>query len=460
MLTECSQDSFEFASLGSRKVTAAFDGGAITSNAGALLLREADRRIGLSRQVAACFKDGRRQDRIEHAVETLAAQRIHGIALGYEDLNDHDELRRDPVLGLISGKLESRRPDCAVLAGKSTLNRLEHAPRTEEDRYRKLSVDEDAMKRLFVTIFVNGHAAPPKRIILDLDATDDPIHGEQEGRFFHGYYKCYCYLPLYVFCGRELLLAKLRPANIDAAAGARDAIACIVLQIRERWPDVEIWLRADSGFCREELMSWCDANEVEYVFGLARNARLEAEIAQELAGVEAKAKESGKPERAFKELRYQTRKSWSHGRRVVAKAEHLPKGANPRFIVTSLPSEAAPAQELYEKIYCARGEMENRIKECQLDLFADRTSAASLRANQLRLWLASLAYVLVTALRRLALSGTELAQATAGTIRLKLLKLGAQVTVSVRRIKIAIASACPLKAVFVNAHQRLCSTAI
>ena len=398
-------------------------------------------------------------DRIEHAVETLLAQRIHGIALGYEDLNDHDELRHDPVLGLVSGKLEAKRSDCAALAGKSTLNRLEHAPRTEDDRYRKLSLDEEAMKRLFVSLFLKGQATPPERIILDLDATDDPIHGDQEGRFFHGYYKCYCYLPLYIFCGRELLLAKLRPANIDASAGAKEEVAFIVAQIRRSWPSVEIWLRADSGFCREDLMAWCEAHGVHYVFGLARNPRLEASIADELAEAEAKAKESGKPERIFKELRYQTLKSWSCERRVVAKAEHLLKGKNPRFIVTSLTSEAVEAKDLYEKIYCARGELENRIKECQLDLFADRTSAASLRANQLRLWFASLAYVLMTALRRMALQGTELAQATVGTIRLKLLKLGALVTVSVRRVKIAIASACPLKGEFVNAHRRLCPAA-
>jgi hypothetical protein len=459
MPTECSQDSFDFASLGGRKVTAAFDGGAMTSNAGALLLRETDRGIGLSRKVAACFKDGRRQDRIEHRVETLIAQRIHGVALGYEDLNDHDELRHDPVLGLLSGKLEARRGDCAVLAGKATLNRLEHAPRADDDRYRKLSVDENAIKRLFVSLFLDSHAAPPERIILDLDATDDPIHGEQEGRFFHGYYKCYCYLPLYIVCGRHLLLAKLRPSNIDASAGAKEEIAWMIAQIRQSWPDVDIWLRADSGFCREELMAWCEDHGVHYVFGLARNPRLEASIADELSEARAKAAESGKPERLFKELRYQTRNSWSRERRVVAKAEHLPKGANPRFIVTSLTSEAFEAQELYEKIYCARGEMENRIKECQLDLFADRTSTASLSANQLRLWFASLAYVLVTALRRMALQRTELAQATAGTIRLKLLKLGALVTVSVRRVKVAIASACPMKGVFATAHRRLCQAA-
>ena len=456
MPTECSQDSLDFASLGSRKVTAAFDGGAMTSNAGALLLRETDRAIRLSRQAAACFTDGRRQDRIEHSVETLLAQRIHGIALGYEDLNDHDELRHDPVLGLLSGKLEARRATCSVLAGKSTLNRLEHAPKTDDDRYRKLSVDEGAMKRLFVSVFLKAHATPPKRIILDLDATDDPIHGDQEGRFFHGYYKCYCYLPLYIFCGRDLLLSKLRPANIDASAGAKEEIAFIVAQIRDSWPNVDIWLRADLGFCREEMMAWCEAHGVHYVFGLARNERLEALIADELAEASAKARDSGKPERIFKELRYQTLKSWSRERRVVAKAEHLPKGKNPRFIVSSLTCEAIEAKELYEKIYCARGDMENRIKECQLDLFADRTSAGSLRANQLRLWLASLAYMLMTALRRIALQGTELAHATAGTIRLKLLKLGALVTTSVRRVKIAIASACPLKAVFAAAHRRLC----
>jgi hypothetical protein len=459
MTTERIQDSLDFASLGSRKVTAAFDGGAMTSNAGALLLRGTDRAIGLSRQAAACFTDNRRQDRIEHSVETLIGQRIHGIALGYEDLNDHDELRHDPVLGLVSGKVEARRSDCAVLAGKSTLNRLEHAPKTDDDRYRKLSVDESAMKKLFVGVFLKRHATPPQRIILDLDATDDPIHGDQEGRFFHGYYKCYCYLPLYIFCGRDLLLAKLRPANIDASAGAKEEIAWIVAQIRQSWPDVEIWLRADSGFCREELMAWCEAHGIHYVFGLARNPRLEVLIADELAETEAKSKENGKPERLFKELRYQTLKTWTRERRVVAKAEHLPKGKNPRFIVTSLKSEAVEAQELYEKIYCARGDMENRIKECQLDLFADRTSTASLKANQLRLWFASLAYVLMTALRRLALAGTELAQATAGTIRLKLLKLGALVTVSVRRVKIAIASACPLKGVFAQAHRRLCPDA-
>lgn len=459
MPTDCNATQLAFEGLGSRRVTASFDGGAITSNAGAVLLRQIDSRIGLSRQLAACFTDARNQEQIEHSLETLVAQRIHGIALGYEDLNDHDELRHDPVVGLLSGKLEARRTDCAVLAGKSTLNRLEHAPRDNNDRYRRIAVNDDALKQLFVNLFIQANKTAPRRLVLDLDATDDPVHGNQEERFFHGYYKCYCYLPLYIFCGRELLLSRLRPANIDASAGAREEIAWIVAQLRAQWPGVEIWLRADSGFCREELMAWCEENDVHYLFGLARNARLEAEIAEELAEAKERATTNGKAERIFKEFQYATRKSWSRERRVVAKAEHLPKGANPRFIVTSLTSETVAAQELYEQIYCARGEMENRIKECQLDLMADRTSAASLRANQLRLWFASLAYVLVTALRRLALQGTELQNAAAGTIRLKLLKLGALVTVSVRRIKVAIASACPMKSAFTMAHARLCPAA-
>jgi DDE family transposase len=459
MLTDCNTSPLGFEGLGSRKVTASFDGGAITSNAGALLLRQTDRVIGLSRQAAACFRDARSQEDIEHTLETLVAQRVHGIALGYEDLNDHDTLRRDPVLGLISGKLEARRSNCAVLAGKSTLNRLEHAPKADGDRYRKISVDGEAMKELFVSLFIQAKKTAPRRLILDLDATDDPVHGNQEDRFFHGYYKCYCYLPLYIFCGRELLLAKLRPANIDASAGSKEEIAWIVARLRQKWPDLEIWLRADSGFCREDLMAWCEANGVHYVFGLARNARLEAEIEGEQAEAEQRAAKSGKAERIFKEFQYKTRQSWSCERRVVAKAEHLAKGPNPRFIVTSLTSKMAAAREPYEKIYCARGEMENRIKECQLDLMADRTSTATLRANQLRLWFSSLAYVLVTALRRLALEGTELENATAGTIRLKLLKLGALVTVSVRRIRIAIASACPLRHVFATAQARLYAAA-
>jgi hypothetical protein len=433
----------------------AFDGGAVTSNAGALLLREADRAINLTPQVARCFRDGRDQDSVVHTIETLIAQRIHGQALGYEDVNDHDELRHDPILALLSDTLEPKRANVARLAGKSTLQRLEGTPKKDRSRYHKISVDEAAMEEVLLDLYIAAQQTPPRRIILDLDATDIPLHGHQEGRFFHGYYRDYCYLPLYIFAGRHLLVAKLRRANIDAAAGAAAEIARVVAHLRAAWPEVEIWLRADSGFAREALMTWCEENRVEYVFGLARNRRLEAMIAVELAEAKARFAETRQPVRVFKELVYATRDSWSKGRRVVAKAEHLEKGANPRFIVTSLSAETIAAAELYETIYCQRGEMENRIKECQLDLYADRASAATMGANQLRLWFASLAYLLMEAVRRLGLQGSELAKATAGTIRLKLLKIGAVVTVSVRRIKIAFATACPAQTIVAHALARL-----
>jgi hypothetical protein len=458
MQTDCSDTQLVFEGFAGRKVVADFNGGAVTSNGGALLLREADRAIGLAAMVARCFRDGRARQDVVHTIETLVAQRVHGIALGYEDLNDHDELRHDPVLGLLSDTLAPKRANVAALAGKSTLNRLETAPETGNRRYHKISVDEAAMAEVFLGFYIAAHDQPPKRIILDLDATDDPLHGAQEGRFFHGYYRCHCYLPLYIFDGRHLLVAKLRKADIDGSAGAKEELARVVAHIRQAWPQVEIWVRADSGFARDELMAWCEENRVEYVFGMARNKRLEAMIGGELAEAKAKFAETGKAARLFKELDYRTHDSWSRSRRVVAKAEHLERGANPRFIVTSLEACDIAGQVLYESVYCQRGEMENRIKECQLDLYADRTSAASMRANQLRLWFASLAYVLIEAVRRLGLQGTQLAKATAGSIRLKLLKLGAVVTVSVRRIKIAIASACPARHVFALAHRRLRST--
>jgi hypothetical protein len=455
MPTECSALQLAFEGFGSRQVVGKFDGGAISSNGGAVLLREADRAIGLTTAVAACVIDRRDPDLVVHRIETLLAQRVHGLALGYEDINDHEDLRHDPVLGLLSDTLEPKRADCATLAGKSTLNRLEHGLKGKAGRYHKLEIDETALESVFLDLYVGAHTTAPERIILDLDATDDPLHGNQEGRFYHGYYRGYCYLPLYIFDGRHLLVAKLRPANIDAAAGAKEEIARIVAHVRKAWPKVEIWLRADSGFARDDLMDWCEENRVDYVFGMARNKRLEGMIATERAGAKAAFQSTGKPARLFKELNYRTRKSWSRSRRVVAKAEHLAKGANPRFIVTSLAAEKIGGQELYENIYCARGEMENRIKECQLDLYADRTSAATMRANQLRLWFASLAYVLMEAVRRLALAGTEMAKATAGSIRLKLLKIGAVVTVSVRRIKLAFATACPMQGPFAAAVGRL-----
>lgn len=430
----------------------------MTSDAGALLLGASDRAVRLIDRLAACFIDRRRPELIEHEVKTLIGQRVTGIALGYEDLIDHDHLRHDPVMAVLAGKLKARRKDCAAVAGKSTLNRLERSA-DKASLYHKIAHDPERIERLFVDVFLEAHAAPPEEIVLDLDATDDPLHGEQEGRFFHGYYGGYCYLPLYIFCGEHLLSAKLRPANIDGAAGAKEEIERLVGQIRARWPQTRIILRADSGFARDELMTWCEENGVDYLFGLARNKRLAAEIGAEIEEAEEESARTGEAARRFKDFQWTTLKSWSRARRVVAKAEWLqggPQGkANPRFVVTSLNAEEFDARALYEDLYCARGEMENRIKECQLDLFADRTSTATMRANQLRLWLHSFAYVLVTALRRIALAGTRLANATCASIRLKLFKIGALVKVSVRRIKIAMASGHPWRAEWAIAHARL-----
>jgi hypothetical protein len=442
MPTECSRDLFGFAPVEGRRVEAAFDGGDASSDAGALLLGATDRAIGLVGRFAACFADGRDAGLVEHTVATMVAQRVFGIALGYEDLIDHDQLRHDPVLATLVGKLRAKRKGCAPLAGKSTLNRLEHAPATAS-RYHRIGHDGAAIERLLVELFLEAHRTAPRQIVLDLDATDDPLHGRQEGRFFHGYYDCYCYLPLYVFCGSHLVAARLRRSNIDASAGAVEEVTRIVGQIRARWPRVKILLRADSGFAREALMAWCESERVGYVFGLARTERLVGAIADELAAAETESLSSGRPARRFVDFAWRTLDSWSRERRVVAKAEHLPKGPNPRFVVTSLAADEIDARTLCENVYCARGQVENRIKEQQLDLFADRTSAATLRANQLRLWFASFAYVLLDALRRIGLRHTQFATATCGSIRLKLLKIGAQVRQSVRRIKIAMASACP-----------------
>jgi hypothetical protein len=438
-----------------------FDGGSMTSDAGVLLLRQTDEAIGLTSRLAACFQDHRDQEKIEHRVETMMVQRVFGNALGYEDINDHDELRHDPAMAVSAGKLEAGRANCAPVAGKSTLNRLELG-RAEATRYHKISHDPAAIESLFVTLFLEAHKTPPAEITIDLDATDDPLHGNQEGRFFHGYYDCFCYLPLYIFCGRELLAAKLRPANIDAAAGSVEEVARIVAQIRTQWPDTKIILRGDSGFAREALMAWCEAHGVYYIFGLAGNVRLVGEIAVELAVARHQWRHSGQPARQFKDFIWRPRKkAWSRERRVIAKAEwhqgadRIKGEANPRFIVTSLTDDND--SHLYENVYCARGEMENRIKECQIDLFADRTSTHTMAANQLRLWFASMAYVLVNSLRRLALQTTDLADAACGTIRRKLFKIGAIVTISVRRIKFAMASGCPYKAIFAAAHLALCA---
>jgi len=458
MPTDCSADLFGFARVEGREVVAGFDGGRMTSDGGALLLGATDRVVRLIDRFAGCFTDARAAGLIEHSVRTLVGQRVYGLALGYEDLNDHDELRHDPVMAVLAGKLSARRSGSAPVAGKSTLNRLELS-RPEATRYHKIAHQPAAIEGLFVDLFLEAHRQAPRQIILDLDATDDPLHGEQEGRFFHGYYGGYCYLPLYVFCGRHLLAAKLRPSNIDASAGTIEEVARIVAQIRRRWPDVRVLLRADSGFARDSLMTWCEANGVDYLFGLARNVRLVGEIAAELTAAEAESRRTGEPARRFKDFMWATRDSWSCRRRVVAKAEWTQGEANPRFIVTSLKPEENQARYLYETVYCARGEMENRIKECQMDLFADRTSTATMRANQLRLWFASMAYVLLAALRRIALKHTQFAKATCGTIRLKLLKIGALVRTSVRRIKLAITSACPYQREFAAAHALLTAAA-
>ena len=451
MPTQCSPSLFEFARVEGRDVTASFDAGAMTSDAGALLLGATNRVLGLTRRLAACFKDNRNPIFTEHAVETLVMQRIVGIALGHEDLSDHDDLRHDPVMAVLAGKLAASRADCTPLAGKSTLNRLELS-KAEPTRYARIAADTPAIERLFVDLFLDAHTKAPSQITLDVDATDDPLHGHQEGRFFHGYYDCYCYLPLYVFCGRHLLAAKLRRSDIDASAGTVEEMARIVGQIRTRWPRVRILLRGDSGFCREALMAWAEANRVDYVFGLARNARLAGEIETEMTAARTAAEKTGKPARRFRDFRWSTLKSWSRARRVIGKAEWTRGEANPRFIVTSLTPAEIDARRLYETIYCARGEMENRIKECQLDLFADRTSTATMAANQLRLWFSGFAYVMLCGLRRIGLAHTQFATATCGTIRLKLLKIGALVRISVRRITVAMASACPCQHEFALAH--------
>ena len=455
MQTECTPKLFEFEAVERRSVVAGFDGGNITSNAGALLLGQVDQGLGLVRRFAACFIDRRDPRYVEHQVETLVGQRIFGLALGYEDLNDHDELRKDPTLAVLAGKLSPvLRTDCEPLAGKSTLNRLEHTPRRHASKYHKIDCDGAQVDALLVDLFLEAHERAPREIVLDLDNTDIPLHGEQEGRFFHGYYDEYCYLPLYVFCGRHLLLARQRRANVAGSDGAVEEVARIVAQIRQRWPRVRIILRADSGFSNDELMGWCEANRVDYVFGLARNRRLEAALVDQLA----EAKRLMRPPRASRRACSATSgiaRSTAGAAPAVSSARPSTRseGANPRFIVTSLKRTrvAYDARALYEDLYCARGEAENRIGE-QFELFADRASSATMQANQLRMSFSAMAYVLVDTLRRVGLRHSQFADAAVATIRLKLLKLGAQVRTSVRRIHFAIASGCPNKDEFELAY--------
>jgi hypothetical protein len=444
-MTECTQSDFEFEALGRREITARFDGGAISSDGGALLLRQTDRRLNLLPRLAECFLDGRRQEQVRHSLQEMLSQRIYGLALGYEDLNDHEQLRTDPLFGVLAG-----RHDNSPLAGKSTLNRIELGTGIN-NRYKKVTFWKESVDELLVTVFVESYSKVPDQIILDVDSTDLPLHGKQEGRFFHGYYDSYCYLPLYVFCGDHILCARLREANHDAASGGLPEIQRIVAQIRASWPEVKIILRGDSGFCRNEWMNWCEANGVDFVFGLARNKRLRRIIGQQMWEATQQWANTGKPARVFSEFEYRTKKTkkggWDRERRVVSKAEHIDGKENPRFVVTSLSGEVWTGQALYEELYCERGDMENRIKE-QFSLFADRVSAESIRANQTRMYLSTIAYVLVSGLRRLGLKDTELEKAQVSTIRTKLLKIGAQIRVTVRKVWISMASSYPWQDVY------------
>ena len=440
-MTECNQSGLEFAASGKRKIVARFDGGTISSDGGAFLLRQTDRRLNLLPRLAECFLDGRNQQQVEHSIGEMLSQRIYGLALGYEDINDHDQLRQDPVFGLLAGRKELEEP----LAGKSTLNRMELGNGTK-DRYKKITFWKEAIDELLVKVFIESQQQAPEQLILDVDTTDLPLHGQQEGRFFHGYYDSYCYLPLYIFCGEHVLCARLREANHDAAFGSLAEIRRIVTQLRAAWPEVKIILRGDSGFCRNELMSWCENNGVDFVFGLARNQRLRKIIGAQMHAATQQWNQTGKPARVFSEFQYQTKKrkkgGWDRERRVAAKAEHIDGKENPRFVVTSLTSQRWAARALYEELYCARGDMENRIKE-QFSLFADRMSTETMRANQMRLYLSTMAYVLMSGLRRVGLQATELAQAQVSTIRSKLLKIGAQIRVTVRKVWVSMASSYP-----------------
>lgn len=449
-MTECTQSSFEFAEHFSRPVVADFSGPTTTSDGGALLLRETATRLNLMPRLAACFRDGRDQRYVRHELEEMVSQRVYGLALGYEDLNDHDQWRHDPLLGVLTGKRQAQQP----LAGKSTLNRLELGT-PEANRYKKIECETEALDGLLADVFVEAFDTPPARIVLDLDATDLPLHGHQEERFFHGYYDGYCYLPLSIFCGEHLLCARLRPANQDAAAGSVEEVRRLVARIRHSWPEVQVILRGDSGFCRDELMTWCEANQVDFVLGFARNGRLEKMLAPFMEQAHAQQAAMGKPARVFTEFTYRTVSgSWSQARRVIGKAEVLGDKENPRFVVTSLTGAEWEGPSLYEELYCARGEMENRIKE-QLSLFADRVSTETMRANQLRVYLSGMAYVLMSALRRIGLEGTEMARAQATTIRLRLLKIGAQVRITARCVRVQLAQSFPWQALFGHVAEQL-----
>jgi hypothetical protein len=463
-MTQCNPSELFFQDLGPREVVARFDGGQVTSDAGGLLLREVEAKFQFIEQFARCFTDHRDPDLVEHTLAELLKQRLFGLCLGYEDLNDHDQLRHDPFLAVLVGKKDPQgqkrlraRDRGKALAGKSTLNRLELTPVGAHagSRYKKIVAHLDAMQAFLVEAFLQQYFVPPQRIVLDLDATDNPLHGHQLGRFFHGYYDEYCYLPLYIFCGDHPLLALLRPSDIDPSTGALKHLSRIIGRIRQAWPDVQIVLRGDSGFCREHLMRWGEANGVDYLFGLAKNRRLLRILGGELHQAKELFAQTQQPARVFKDFTYQTHKSWSRERRVVGKAEYLAKGENPRFVVTSLATAAFPDRLVYEQEYCGRGDMENRIKEQQLFLFACRTSCATMRANQVRLLLSAVAYLVLRALRQFGLAETEVARAQCDTMRLKLLKIGAVIRFTTRRVWVALSEGYPFRAVFVRVWENL-----
>ena len=450
MLTDCNVQPIAFTPLGRRQLVAEFDGGRITSDAGALLLREAAGRSRLFERMAACLPDPREPSMVEHDQQTMLAQRVLGIACGWEDLNDHHGLRDDPLMQVASGRVASDRgaDERRPLASPATLCRL-------ENRVGRGACVE--LSKLLVELFIESFAdSPPDELVLDFDATDDPVHGDQEGRFFHGYYDGYCYLPLYVFCGERLLVSYLRPSNIDASKHSRAILKLLVTRLRQAWPGVKIVFRGDSGFCRWRLMRWCDRHGVGYVIGLARNKVLERIAEPFMQQAKRQYEQTKEKQRVFTEFDYAAG-TWDRPRRVIHKAEHNSQGDNPRFVVTNLADDpqAGEAQALYDQTYCARGEMENRIKEQQLGLFAGRTSCHKFAANQFRLLLSSFAYTLIETLRRVALAGTELARAQATTIRTKLLKVGAVVVSSVRRTVLRLSSAYPLKDLFRQAARRL-----
>ena len=466
MKTECSQRQLEFQGIGGRKVVGEFAGGTITSDAGALLLREADRTHSLLKRFAECFADHRNPKLIEHPVEQLVAQRVIGLCLSYEDLNDHEFLRKDPLLaavcgqGDVEGRRRRRRRDRgAALAGKSTLNRLELAASDggAPHRYRKIVVHPYSIDELLIDVFLEQYRQAPEEIVLDVDATDDPLHGNQEGRFFNGYYDRWCYLPLYIFCGQHLLHARLRRSDCDPLQGVLPALAMIYGKVAGRWPDTRIVVRGDSAFCREEVMSFCERRKLHYVLGLAKNSIVTEMLAPTMAmSKEQYLHDAGPTIRRYADLNYRTTsRSWSRTRRVVGKAEFSAAGENPRFVVTSFSGEECDAQTLYEQKYCARGDMENRIKEQQLYLFADRTSTGLFKANQLRLWFSSIAYVLMHLLRSIGCAGTEFAGAQCHSLRLRLLKIGALVKLSVRRVTVHMASGYPYQDQFRRIYANL-----